>query len=151
MRWSPTPQCSRWCCGWWCCPSAGNFQVGVAGRGGSELSRVLGVGARGKQSEAEEDDGTISFLKEQAWKLDQIVFHEKLGTVADKVERVAKLARWLVEEGIVKSPSPLAGEGQDREASQGEGTSRGEQALTLPPGSAGRAPPSPEMGEGQNF
>ncbi len=40
-------------------------------------------------------------LEEQAAKLDQIVFHEKLGTVADKVERVAKLARWLVEEGIV--------------------------------------------------
>ncbi len=40
-------------------------------------------------------------LEEQAKKLDRIVFHEKLGTVADKVERVAKLARWLVEEGIV--------------------------------------------------
>ena len=43
-------------------------------------------------------------LDVQARKLDQIVFHEKLGTVADKVERVAKLARWLVEEGI-GSPS----------------------------------------------
>jgi glycyl-tRNA synthetase beta chain len=41
-------------------------------------------------------------LEEQARKLSGIVFHEKLGTVADKVERVAKLARWLVEEGIVK-------------------------------------------------
>jgi glycyl-tRNA synthetase beta chain len=41
-------------------------------------------------------------LEEQAKKLDGIVFHEKLGTVADKVERVAKLSRWLVEEGIVK-------------------------------------------------
>ena len=41
-------------------------------------------------------------LEEQAKKLDGIVFHEKLGTVADKVERVTKLARWLVEEGIVK-------------------------------------------------
>ncbi|MBA3666511.1 MAG: glycine--tRNA ligase subunit beta [Sphingomonas sp.] len=41
-------------------------------------------------------------LEEQAKKLEQIVFHEKLGTVADKVERVAKLARWLVDEGIVK-------------------------------------------------
>ncbi|MDO7842546.1 glycine--tRNA ligase subunit beta [Sphingomonas immobilis] len=40
-------------------------------------------------------------LEEQAKKLANIVFHEKLGTVADKVERVAKLARWLVEEGIV--------------------------------------------------
>ena len=49
-------------------------------------------------------------LEEQAKKLDRIVFHEKLGTVADKVERVAKLARWLVEEGIVSSsPLPLAG------------------------------------------
>ena len=44
-------------------------------------------------------------LDEQAKKLSQITFHEKLGTVADKVERVAKLARWLVEEGIVKGPS----------------------------------------------
>jgi glycyl-tRNA synthetase beta chain len=42
-------------------------------------------------------------LADSAKKLDQIVFHEKLGTVADKVERVAKLARWLVEEGIVTS------------------------------------------------
>jgi glycyl-tRNA synthetase beta chain len=41
-------------------------------------------------------------LAEQAKKLDGIVFHEKLGTVADKVERVAKLARWLLEDGIVK-------------------------------------------------
>ncbi len=51
-------------------------------------------------------------LAEQARKLDRIVFHEKLGTVADKVDRVAKLARWLVEEGIV-SPSPRSrGEGR---------------------------------------
>ncbi|OQW77637.1 MAG: glycine--tRNA ligase subunit beta [Proteobacteria bacterium ST_bin13] len=49
-------------------------------------------------------------LADQATKLDRIVFHEKLGSVADKVDRVAKLARWLVEEGIVKS-SPLAGRG----------------------------------------
>ena len=45
-------------------------------------------------------------LEDQARKLDQIVFHEKLGTVADKVERVATLARWLVEEGIVGGPRP---------------------------------------------
>ena len=45
-------------------------------------------------------------LEEQARKLDGIVFHEKLGTVADKVERMARLARWLVEEGIVKSAKP---------------------------------------------
>jgi len=40
-------------------------------------------------------------LEEQAKKLSGIVFHEKLGTVADKVERVAKLARWLVEQEVV--------------------------------------------------
>jgi glycyl-tRNA synthetase beta chain len=45
-------------------------------------------------------------LEEQAKKLGAIVFHEKLGTVADKVERVAKLARWLVEEGIVGGSTP---------------------------------------------
>ena len=49
-------------------------------------------------------------LATQAKKLDQIVFHEKLGTVADKVERVAKLARWLVEQGIVGAkPLPFRG------------------------------------------
>ncbi len=52
-------------------------------------------------------------LDEFSPKLSQIVFHEKLGTLADKVDRVAKLARWLVEEGIVTSaPSPLRGEGR---------------------------------------
>jgi glycyl-tRNA synthetase beta chain len=49
-------------------------------------------------------------LEEQARKLSGIVFHEKLGTVADKVERVAKLARWLVEEGIVKGADPAQAE-----------------------------------------
>ena len=42
-------------------------------------------------------------LEEQAAKLGGIVFHEKLGTVADKVERVAKLARWLVESAVIKA------------------------------------------------
>ena len=42
-------------------------------------------------------------LEEQAKKLSGIVFHEKLGSVADKVERIAKLARWLVEEDIIKA------------------------------------------------
>ncbi len=40
-------------------------------------------------------------LAEHAKKLERITFHEKLGTVADKVERVAKLARWLVESDVV--------------------------------------------------
>ncbi|NWM49790.1 glycine--tRNA ligase subunit beta, partial [Escherichia coli] len=34
-------------------------------------------------------------LEDLTPKLGKIVFHEKLGTVADKVDRVAKLARWL--------------------------------------------------------
>ena len=60
-------------------------------------------------------------LDDQAKKLAQITFHEKLGSVADKVDRVAKLARWLVEEGIVKS-SPERGGGA-RVASDGGGAS----------------------------
>ena len=49
-------------------------------------------------------------LEQHAEKLKNIVFHEKLGTVADKVERVAKLARWLCEEGIVTAkPLPFRG------------------------------------------
>ncbi|MXO61651.1 glycine--tRNA ligase subunit beta [Qipengyuania oceanensis] len=45
-------------------------------------------------------------LVQHAKGLERITFHEKLGTVADKVDRVAKLARWLVEEGIVKDADP---------------------------------------------
>ncbi|WP_433911353.1 glycine--tRNA ligase subunit beta [Sphingomonas yabuuchiae] len=71
-------------------------------------------------------------------KLEKIVFHEKLGTVADKVERVAKLARWLVEEGIV-SESPSRG----REG-LGEGSAPSDVASgTVPPPS----PPASGGGE----
>jgi glycyl-tRNA synthetase beta chain len=45
-------------------------------------------------------------LADHAKKLDRITFHEKLGTVADKVERVAKLAEWLASEGIVPNCDP---------------------------------------------
>ena len=45
-------------------------------------------------------------LEEQAKKLGRITFHEKLGTVADKVQRVAKLAEWLASEGIVPNCDP---------------------------------------------
>jgi glycyl-tRNA synthetase beta chain len=63
-------------------------------------------------------------LEEQAKKLSGIVFHEKLGTVAEKVERVAKLARWLVEEGVVlrharENGNPAAVEGSGTPASAG--------------------------------
>ncbi|OQW38823.1 MAG: glycine--tRNA ligase subunit beta [Proteobacteria bacterium SG_bin5] len=75
-------------------------------------------------------------LDDQAAKLDRIVFHEKLGTVADKVRRVAKLARWLVEEGIIK-PLPFRG-----------GVGGGGGATNAAPGSESPHPnPSPE-GEG---
>jgi len=45
-------------------------------------------------------------LSKQADKLGRITFHEKLGTVADKVARVAKLAEWLASEGIVPNCDP---------------------------------------------
>jgi glycyl-tRNA synthetase beta chain len=45
-------------------------------------------------------------LAEHAEGLARITFHEKLGTVADKVERVAKLAEWLASEGIVPNCNP---------------------------------------------
>ncbi|MEN9683375.1 MAG: hypothetical protein RLZZ427_1126, partial [Pseudomonadota bacterium] len=45
-------------------------------------------------------------LADQAKKLARITFHEKLGTVADKVERVAQLAEWLASEGIVPNCDP---------------------------------------------
>ncbi len=47
-------------------------------------------------------------LADHAKKLKNVTFHEKLGTVADKVERMAKLARWLCEQGIVKGDADLA-------------------------------------------
>ncbi|WP_241127004.1 glycine--tRNA ligase subunit beta [Novosphingobium terrae] len=46
-------------------------------------------------------------LADQAKKLERITFHEKLGTVADKVARVAKLAEWLASEGIVPGADPV--------------------------------------------
>ncbi|MDB5667708.1 MAG: glycine--tRNA ligase subunit beta, partial [Alphaproteobacteria bacterium] len=64
-------------------------------------------------------------LEEQAKKLSQIVFHERLGTVADKVDRVAKLARWLVEENVIPAkagislPSNAAEQGSEIPASAG--------------------------------
>lgn len=82
-----------------------------------------------------EQDQKVS-LADHAKKLDQIVFHEKLGTVADKVDRVAKLARWLVEEGIVP-PSPLVGEGR------GEGHDAGTASHSKASSAADTAGPSP--------
>ncbi|MFK4793055.1 glycine--tRNA ligase subunit beta [Sphingobium sp. ZW T5_29] len=73
-------------------------------------------------------------LADHAKKLERITFHEKLGTVADKVERVAKLARWLVEEGIVTA-NPAA-------------ASANLAAPSVTPakaGVSGRSAPTPEM------
>ena len=57
-------------------------------------------------------------LAQHAEGLKRITFHEKLGTVADKVERVAKLARWLVESDVV-TPAP-AGVTKDELAQMAE-------------------------------
>ena len=86
-------------------------------------------------------------LESRLPKLVDIVFHEKLGTVADKVERVAKLARWLVESGAISSS--LSGEGRrDGVAGPGVGSFAG-QASTHPRAAASAASlgSSPE-GEG---
>ncbi|MGN6288538.1 MAG: glycine--tRNA ligase subunit beta [Sphingopyxis terrae] len=70
-------------------------------------------------------------LEQHAEKLANITFHEKLGTVADKVERVAKLARWLVEEGIIMPSSVPAqagtqsGDGPTADGRSGPPPSRG--------------------------
>ncbi|MFA5966266.1 MAG: glycine--tRNA ligase subunit beta [Sphingomonas sp.] len=45
-------------------------------------------------------------LDEQAKKLEKIVFHDKIGTLAEKVDRVARLARWLAEQGMVRGADP---------------------------------------------
>jgi glycyl-tRNA synthetase beta chain len=45
-------------------------------------------------------------LAEQALKLDRITFHEKLGTLADKVARVASLAERLASSGLVPNCDP---------------------------------------------
>lgn len=45
-------------------------------------------------------------LADQVKKLEKIVFHEKLGTVADKVARVARLAEWLAAEKVVPNCDP---------------------------------------------
>jgi len=74
-------------------------------------------------------------LEEQAKKLGSIVFHEKLGTVADKVDRVAKLARWLVEEGIVKPKalSPVGrGLGEGERGQSPSATTSPSETLTQP-------------------
>ena len=72
-------------------------------------------------------------LAEQAQKLGQIVFHEKLGTVADKVDRVAKLARWLVEEGIVGSnPAPATNNVAPAKAGVQADSAQGTDAAWIP-------------------
>jgi glycyl-tRNA synthetase beta chain len=71
-------------------------------------------------------------LEDHAKKLDRIVFHEKLGTMADKVDRVAKLARWLVEEGNI-NPSPLQGSGWGEGPDHATGTSPAESCIPLSP------------------
>jgi len=87
-------------------------------------------------------------LESRLPKLADIVFHEKLGTVADKVARVAKLARWLVESGAIPSPS---GEGRVTRGTRGSvvGPVREAEANSAAP-SFPTPDPSPE-GEGSSL
>ncbi len=71
-------------------------------------------------------------------KLEKIVFHEQLGTVADKVERVARLARWLVEEGIVTESPSRRREGLGEGSATGD-VAGGEVPPPSPPASGGGA------------
>jgi glycyl-tRNA synthetase beta chain len=86
-------------------------------------------------------------LAEHAKKLERITFHEKLGTVADKVERVAKLARWLVEEGIIEPSPPSGGEGRGGTAAEGRGGPQAAPADVAPHAPLSQPSP-PEGGEG---
>lgn len=66
-------------------------------------------------------------LATQAEKLKDIVFHEKLGTLAERVDRIAFLARWLVEEGIISAtvqPQPERALGQAELADLAERAAR---------------------------
>ena len=85
-------------------------------------------------------------LDEQREKLHRIVFHEKLGTVADKVARVAKLARWLCEEGIIKS-SPGRGGGPLAEGEGGRGFAALAASADGPPPPPASPVPLPVNGE----
>ncbi|HEX8623614.1 MAG TPA: glycine--tRNA ligase subunit beta [Allosphingosinicella sp.] len=70
-------------------------------------------------------------LEDQAGKLGGIVFHEKLGTVADKALRVEKLALWLVKERLV---TPLPGrEGLGVGAAEGGQNSESDKLAPLAP------------------
>jgi len=83
-------------------------------------------------------------LAEHAKGLERITFHEKLGTVADKVDRVAKLARWLVEEGIIL---PGTGRGTADVVGGGGDLLLGAAPGGEPPPSAAAPLPPPRAGE----
>lgn len=58
-----------------------------------------------RDAEGKLDYSSRRKLEERTAKLADIVFHEKLGSVAEKVERIRKTACWLVETGTVKPVS----------------------------------------------
>jgi glycyl-tRNA synthetase beta chain len=68
---------------------------------------------------------------------------------ADLLAGYKRAANILKKEGWAAQPSPSRGEGRLAEGERGEGTGGEVQARTLPPRSAGRAPPSPQKGEGE--
>jgi glycyl-tRNA synthetase beta chain len=71
-------------------------------------------------------------LAEHAEGLARITFHEKLGTVHDKVERVARLARVLVEHGdVLASPKAQSSEAQREGLNRAELANFAEQAARL--------------------
>jgi glycyl-tRNA synthetase beta chain len=79
---------------------------GEAIRGGNQ--RVLSARLSDAKFFWDQDLATVKAGGLEAFlpKLDQIVFHQKLGSVAKRVERVATLARWLVITGAVPGADP---------------------------------------------
>ncbi|HEY0270913.1 MAG TPA: glycine--tRNA ligase subunit beta [Sphingomonas sp.] len=80
----------------------------VAADGGAKIVEGNGKVLAARLSDARffwEQDLKVP-LAVRAERLKDIVFHEKLGTVADKVARVATLAEWLAREGIVPGADP---------------------------------------------
>ncbi|WP_114951965.1 glycine--tRNA ligase subunit beta [Sphingosinicella terrae] len=61
-------------------------------------------------------------LEQRTEKLSGIVFHERLGTLGEKVERVARLAQWMVQERIVRGADPAHVEAAARLAKADLGT-----------------------------
>ncbi|WP_353198436.1 glycine--tRNA ligase subunit beta [Sandarakinorhabdus sp.] len=120
----------------------------VASDGGTAIvggnQRVLSARLSDARFFWEQDLATVRAGGLEAFlpKLENIVFHEKLGTVADKVARVEALATWLWDH----ITSPLGGEVDPPQAA-GEGAATGSTQPLSRAAAARRLSTSPQGGE----